>query len=127
MKIQAIRNLSGSTYRQALRRVAKALAGGARTPLDCAARYGGEEFVLLLSDATMGDALQVAARLLDAVRALAIPHPDSPAADHVTMSIGVAALVPDEAQSPEDLLLRADQALYQAKSQGRNRAVAAPH
>lgn len=110
----------------ALRQVAQALDASVRRAGDCVARYGGEEFVVLLADTDKHAALALAAQLCDAVRALAIAHPDSTVAKHVTLSVGVAAQVPTTEGTPAQLLLRADQALYEAKARGRDRAVAAP-
>jgi diguanylate cyclase (GGDEF)-like protein len=108
-----------------LRRVAQVLASQCRRATDLAARYGGEEFALLLPDTTTPAALALAEQLLAAVRALALPHPASSAADHVTLSLGVAALVPSPDTTTADLLRQADECLYRAKHAGRNRAVAA--
>ncbi|NVZ08840.1 PleD family two-component system response regulator [Allochromatium humboldtianum] len=105
---------------ECLRRVADALSARLQRPADLAARYGGEEFVLLLPDTDAAGALALAESCRAAVSALCIPHDYSAAADHVTLSIGVAATQP-----PSDgaslLLARADEALYRAKSEGRNR------
>lgn len=57
------------------------------------------------------------------MRSLAIPHPASEVAPHVTISVGVAAMRPADGGQPEDLIARADEALYRAKSSGRNRWV----
>lgn len=98
-------------------RITGHLLRAALRPADMAARYGGEEFVLLLPGADMGGAGDVAARLLDAFRGFAWPH------CKVTVSIGVAQAVAGDAA--EDLIRRADSALYDAKRGGRDRAVAA--
>lgn len=105
-----------------LRQVANAMVQCAgRTP-DLLARYGGEEFVILLPQASMQGAEIVAQRILAAVRALAIPHRMSSAADTVTVSLGISSIVPTEGNCDSDALLRsADEALYQAKKEGRNR------
>jgi diguanylate cyclase (GGDEF)-like protein len=105
----------------ALATVAGTLASVTRSSADLAARYGGEEFALLLTNCRAGEAVAVAQRLLDTVRALAIEHRSSSAATHVTISIGIAVLVPDTQSQPEVLVGRADEALYRAKAQGRNR------
>jgi diguanylate cyclase (GGDEF)-like protein len=106
----------------ALTSVAGALSRVLRSTADLAARYGGEEFAVLLPRCGVEEATAVARRMLDAVRALEIEHRASTAARHVTMSIGVASLVPAAAAaSPDTLLRRADEALYRAKAQGRDR------
>ncbi|TLY53621.1 MAG: diguanylate cyclase [Gammaproteobacteria bacterium] len=100
--------------------VAGTLASVARSPADLAARYGGEEFALLLANCKAPEAAVVAQRLLDTVRALGIEHRESGVVPVVTISIGVAVHVPN-GNSPEELVRRADQALYRAKAEGRNR------
>ena len=107
----------------ALTAVARALTGVLRSSADLAARYGGEEFAVLLVECDEGRAQAVANRMLDAVRALAIEHSGSEDAPHVTISIGVAAGIPTGEQTPECLLGHADEALYQAKADGRDRMV----
>lgn len=108
-----------------LREVGKALAGSVLRPADLAARYGGEEFVLLLPDVASEGALKVAERVLEAIRALQMPHQDSAVSSTVTISIGVATLIPTDDQQPATLISLADKALYRAKEQGRNRALLA--
>ena len=85
-------------------------------------RYGGEEFLLVLGGADLQAATQLAGRVLEAVRELALPMPDG--SHCITVSIGVAAVTPSAESRVDDLLHRADEALYQAKQQGRNRLVA---
>lgn len=87
-------------------------------------RYGGEEFVLLLPDSDMQAAQQFARDLCARVEAMALANPASPVASHVTVSIGVSAVSPKPARSSRSLLMAADRALYAAKAEGRNRAVA---
>lgn len=105
----------------ALVAVAAALSGALRRAEDLAARYGGEEMVVLLPDTDAESAARLAGDLLAAVRALAIPHSASRAADHVTLSVGVAAVVPAAGSAPAELVERADRALYRAKERGRDR------
>jgi diguanylate cyclase (GGDEF)-like protein len=109
-----------------LKAIAAATGASMRRAGDLAARYGGEEFVVLLPGADADGGLAVARHLRDRVHALAIPHPNG-VADRVTVSIGVASLVPTAAKAPEVLLAAADGALYAAKEGGRDRAVLAPH
>lgn len=108
----------------ALVRVAAMLQAQARGDADVAARYGGEEFALLLANLTLAEASTVAERLLDAVRQLGIPHRGSTVSSHVTLSIGATAVVPDSSISPKRAVGAADQALYRAKHEGRDRVVA---
>jgi diguanylate cyclase (GGDEF)-like protein len=107
---------------QCLKAVAKALSNSISRPSDIMARYGGEEFVAVMSDADAEGAHLLADRWLARVAALVLPHQFSAVADHVTISVGYAALKPVQGQSPAELLEQADKMLYQAKEQGRNRA-----
>ncbi|HEY9897930.1 MAG TPA: diguanylate cyclase [Pantanalinema sp.] len=104
-----------------LRQVARALEGQARRPSDLVARYGGEEFGVILSDTDAAGAERIAERLREQIEGLAIPHAGSRNAPCVTMSLGVATLVPSPGTGPSQVVARADQALYQAKQEGRNR------
>ena len=104
-----------------LKQVASTMLQCAGRPPDLLARYGGEEFVILLPQVDVPGAQTVAQRILESVRALAIPHRMSSVSDAVTVSLGVATLMPDEGGSPEGLVRCADDALYQAKKNGRNR------
>lgn len=85
------------------------------------ARYGGEEFVLLLPASDMAACVAVARQCLAALQEATIPHKASPVSPWVSMSIGVASVVPDASQSASSLLKTADAALYEAKRLGRNR------
>jgi diguanylate cyclase (GGDEF)-like protein len=106
-----------------LKRVARAIAHTARRSADLAARYGGEEFIIALPNTTVDGALQVAREIQEAVRELKLPHANSPVSPFVTLSMGLAAVVPDAAQTYGQLIAAADQALYEAKKKGRNRIV----
>jgi diguanylate cyclase (GGDEF)-like protein len=102
-------------------RVARLITEHGRRSSDLVARYGGEEFALL-SVATPGaDALGVAQAICAELARLKLPHDASPIG-HVTISIGVAVLVPTEGSRPEHLVRLADEALYRAKQRGRNQA-----
>ncbi len=106
---------------ECLKRVAEAMADQMRRGTDLAARFGGEEFVCLLGDTGTEAALAMAQRLRACVSEMAIPHAWSSVADHVTISLGVGTLVPDEDQDARRLVDLADQGLYIAKGGGRNR------
>lgn len=106
--------------------VAGALSEVRRRATDLAARYGGEEFALVLPETSLGGARLLAEKLRLAVEALAIPHQTLPEGSVVTVSVGVATLVPSDAYEPVELVERADRALYMAKNNGRNRVEVAP-
>jgi diguanylate cyclase (GGDEF)-like protein len=107
---------------EALKAVAGVLAHFARRPLDLAARYGGEEFAVVLFDTTRDQAVRIGEEIMVAVRALSIVHSDSSAARVLTISIGIACVVPASKRSWQGLVQLADQALYAAKDAGRNQA-----
>lgn len=103
-----------------LKSVAKAAASGLARSTDLLARYGGEELVVVLPDTHLDGTYQVAQDICAAVAKLKIPHAGSGAAPYVTVSIGVASLNPPRVSSADRLVAAADQALYQAKKNGRN-------
>ena len=107
-----------------LRQVAQVIQTMARRSTDLAARYGGEEFVLLLPEADVEAGKTIADDVLYALKALQIPHERSPISEWVSISGGLAAGVPSLSATAADLFIQADQALYQAKQQGRNRVIA---
>lgn len=108
-----------------LRSVAQVLSSRIRRAGDVLARYGGEEFVVLLPNTSAEGAAQVADELRMGVVELAIPHADSSAATVVSISVGIAGMVPTESACPGDLMQATDRALYAAKAAGRNRVVVA--
>lgn len=106
---------------EVLKEVAKLIRDNVVRLSDIAARFGGEEFAILLPDTGESGALLIAERLQQELRVLAIPHEYSPISRSLTMSFGIASLVPSSAQGPRDLVRRADEALYVSKAEGRNR------
>jgi len=106
-----------------LKSVAQALQDNARRGGDCVARYGGEEFAVIMPATEEKNAVYVADKIRQAVEKMAMAHSKSSVAPHVTLSLGVATVVPDDPETPESLIKRADEALYRAKSSGRNRVV----
>lgn len=108
-----------------LRQVAQVLNRSFRRASDFVARFGGEEFVVLATTTDSAQAYEFAERLRADVQALSIPHTSSSSAPQVTVSIGFATLTPAQEVPPEELLKAADEALYQAKQQGRNRVIQA--
>lgn len=106
---------------QVLRQVAQTVESLVRSPFDILARYGGEEFAAVLYNVTETQARNVAERMRRAVEDLGIEHQGSHDHDHVTISIGAAIVAPTAHRTPRGAVQLADQALYQAKVQGRNR------
>jgi diguanylate cyclase (GGDEF)-like protein len=106
-----------------LKRVAKCIARGAKRPFDFAARYGGEEFVLVLYGPPDEHARSVPEQIRRDVLELAIPHAGSQVAKHVTVSVGFTVATPETSRSLAGAIQTADEALYQAKREGRNRVV----
>jgi len=91
---------------------------------DLLARYGGEEFVFIAPATGISSAMVLAEAIRTALEELALPHAQS-SFGHVTVSIGLAVMIPAVGQTPDQLIQQADQALYRAKRQGRNRVVLA--
>ena len=107
----------------ALRRIAASLGPHAARGADLAGRYGGEEFLVLLPDTDLAGAHLIAARMRGTVGALEIAH-GGVASKRLSVSIGVASLVPEAHGNGAELMRRASSALYVAKAMGRNRVVA---
>lgn len=105
---------------QCLRQVARTLRRYFRRSGDLIARYGGEEFCVVAACDSL-QIMQLAEILRMAVESMKLPHPDSKISHYVTISLGVATLIPRENTEFGDLLLHADRALYEAKHSGRNR------
>lgn len=84
-------------------------------------RYGGEEFILVLPGASVQSAVRTAERLKDLVNSEGIPHEKSEIGGIITVSQGVVSVLPDADLTPADIIKRADNALYRAKHEGRNR------
>jgi len=108
-----------------LQQIAQALSLAATRPADLVARYGGEELVVVLPHTLIGGALQVADDIRQRVRALEIVHAKSAISHYITLSIGIAEVIPSLQGGPEALIAAADQALYQAKAGGRDTVVIA--
>lgn len=108
---------------ECLRAVARALRNGARRPSELVARYGGEEFACILPDTSAAGAATVAEAMLARVVDLEVPHAKSLVSPHVTMSMGVGSASPEVGSDVGELIARADENLYRAKKEGRNRVV----
>ena len=105
---------------ETLRKVAKALEKTIKRASDFVARYGGEEFVILLKDINKDGVEAVANNLLNAVRELKITHEFSKIENYVTVSIGVSYYNSNSDVTKLELLLKADETLYNVKNSGRN-------
>jgi len=105
-----------------LKQVSAALQKAVCRPGDLVARYGGEEFVVVLPNTPAEGSMVMAEKLCLAVSTLKIKHEFSKASKVVTISMGVATMIPSSTTSEEVLIASADQALYEAKEEGRNRA-----
>ena len=104
--------------------VAQAFSGMLKRAGDVAARYGGEEFAAILPDTSPEQARAHADAIRARVASLALPHAPAAVRDHVTLSIGVASFNPDGLSDAPALIEAADQALYAAKRNGRDRVMA---
>jgi diguanylate cyclase (GGDEF)-like protein len=108
---------------ECLRAVAVSLSQCARRPLDFVARYGGEEFAVVLYEASREYVAEVLTRIQRSIAELNIPHDASRVASRLTVSIGAAFILPTSNRTPDGLIQLADEALYSAKEEGRNRVV----
>ena len=106
-----------------LKQVAAIINNMAQRPGDLAARYGGEEFAVILSGTDIKQAGVLAENANKKLRETRIPHSDSQAADYVTLSLGVASIIPRHGTKSYDLIKAADKSLYKAKNSGRNQVI----
>lgn len=109
-----------------LQRLGALLPRAASRAGEMAGRFGGEEFILILPGADAAAAVRTAERVASLVRAANMPHPASPVSDRITISQGVLTVTPKGEVDPTTLIETVDAALYQAKTDGRDRIVAAP-
>ncbi|MCP4346458.1 MAG: PleD family two-component system response regulator [Desulfobacterales bacterium] len=105
---------------ECLRKVAGTLAKTVQRSPDFVARYGGEEFAAILPDTGINGAAGIAEKMRLNTESLQIPHEQNRASGYVTLSLGVAAVIPDENTSSAALVEAADRCLYEAKKNGRN-------
>ena len=108
-----------------LQLVAQTIAAGVTRSRDLVARYGGEEFAVILPNTDATNAAIVARGIIKSIRNLNLVHETSEIESYITLSVGIASFVEDKTAHPQDLIKMADDALYQAKKQGRNRFVIA--
>jgi len=106
-----------------LRAIAQTLSRNVKRPTDVVARYGGEEFVVILPNTSGLGSVHVAETIRQSVQELKIAHANSLAGKYVTLSLGVASIIPAGHFKPQTLIEAADKALYEAKKSGRNQFV----
>lgn len=106
-----------------LKRVAAAMRNTLKRPADLVARYGGEEFAIILPSTAMQGAITVAQAIQKAIKLLRLPHIQSQISDFITVSFGVSSIIPTHNLRAETLITTADEALYEAKKQGRDRII----
>ncbi len=106
-----------------LRAVAQVLDSSVKRSGEFAARYGGEEFAIVLPGVNCLEATRVATIIMNAIHCLKIPHKTSLNHSYVTLSMGIASTIPNDRNSPEQLIKSADRGLYQAKEEGRDRFI----
>lgn len=107
-----------------LQKIAEYLYQFNNPPFKFVSRYGGEEFSVLLLNCNHEQALSISEEIREAVLNLKIPHETSPTNPYVTVSVGVATVIPRGVLKSRDLILMADKALYHSKNNGRNRVTA---
>jgi diguanylate cyclase (GGDEF)-like protein len=112
---------------QLLKVVADVIARAAKRPADLAVRMGGEEFALLLPNTKLSGALEIAERIRREVEETCISLANGKGTTSITISIGAACMIPDMQKVAEELVSSADELLYEAKHQGRNRVCSRDH
>lgn len=106
---------------EALKKVASTMVHASRHNLDVVCRYGGDEFVIIMPETDAQGALEAAERIREMCADLVLDHPGRPI--RITVSIGLAIMELEAGRRAPDLLARADEALYRAKREGRNKVV----
>lgn len=105
---------------ECLKQIAAIIQSIVQRATDCVARFGGEEFICLLPSLPLEAARQKAEALRSAIKNAQMPHQQSMLSNVITVSIGIATLVPREGKTADDLVAEADAALYRAKGSGRD-------
>ena len=103
-----------------LQKIAAVIRENIHRSHDLCARYGGEEFIVLLSNTSLENAIQVAENMRKSIELEKLPHGYSRVSPYVTISIGIASIVPQPGQNQNIIVEQADKALYMAKKLGRN-------
>ena len=110
-----------------LQQVAQVIVRCINRPADRVARYGGEEFAIILPNTDQEGAITIVEAIQTTLQSLQIPHAASVVAAYITLSFGIACLLPTLNSCCQNLISAADAALYQAKSAGRNTWMMIPH
>jgi diguanylate cyclase len=110
---------------ECLRQVAQGISKVVMRPQDLVARYGGEEFVVVLPHTTLNGANSVAESIMAVIDSLNLVHAKSMVSDRITISIGISCVIPQPDLNSDIPIFLADQALYRAKKEGRNRIILA--
>lgn len=105
---------------ECLKKIARTMSYSINRAMDLVGRYGGEEFAVVLPDTDANGAKAVAEKLRKDIEALALLHEHSLAAPYITLSLGIATIIPNQDISIKKFVDDADKALYRAKTSGRN-------
>lgn len=105
---------------ECLSTIANFIKNNLNRSIDFVGRYGGEEFCVIMPDTDISGAINLAEKLRVGIKELEIPNPDSKIGDYITISIGIASVIPDNDYSPMDLIYTSDKALYMAKDGSRD-------
>ncbi len=105
-----------------LRQIGSTLKSFIKREYDIVARYGGEEFVIILPETKLEGALLLAEKIRILIETLGIIHEKSEASNYITVSLGVVTAYITNLEKPEDLIAKADEAMYKAKNMGRNKS-----
>lgn len=111
---------------ECLKAVSQLLKKTGKRPDDICARYGGEEFVIVYGGTLLEQATVLVRKLLHEISSLNIPNKNSPTSPILTASVGIATMYPNSQNNVENLIIRADELLYLAKKNGRNRISTEP-
>lgn len=106
-----------------LQQVAEALVSVVKSPTHLVARYGGEEFAVIMPSTDVEEAIVIAEGIKQAIHQAKLPHACSDISQFVTISLGIATVIPNNSISPASLIATADKGLYEAKRQGRDRYI----
>ncbi len=109
---------------ECLKKVAETMKSTVKRPRDFIARYGGEEFVAILPNTGKKAAQAIAKKIQENLMDLKLEHQKFTLGDYLTISIGVATVVPTDRMECDEIIKKADQALYKSKEMGRNQIVA---